>query len=132
MVHSKFELRRKFSPNFFQIRIKPNKFNGWNNFPVQRELTKITLLIPTLLQISNCLYTPNASTFAGPVKSNEALAPVAITNASIPFKALSSSSFLSNEILIVSKRSSPADTFEFFLMICLTLYPFLTASSEIL
>ena len=92
----------------------------------------MTLLMPTLLQLSNCLYTPNASTFAGPVKSNDALAPVAITKASISFKALSSSSFLSNEILIVSKLSRPADTFEFFLMICLTLYPFLTASSEIL
>ena len=70
--------------------------------------------------------------FAGPVKSNDALAPVAIIKASISFKASSSSPFLSNETLIVSKRSSPAETFEFFLMICLTLYPFLTASSEIL
>ena len=89
-------------------------------------------MIPTLLQLSNCLYTPNASTFAGPVRSNDALAPVAITKASISFNALSSSSFLSNETLIVSKLSSPAASFEFFLMICLTLYPFLIASSEIL
>ena len=88
--------------------------------------------MPTLLQLSNCLYTPSASTFAGPVKSNDALAPVAITNASMSFKALSSSAFLSKETLIVSKLSSPAGTFEFFLMICLTFYPFLTASSEIL
>ena len=45
---------------------------------------------------------------------------------------LVSSLFLSNETLIVSKRSSPAETFEFFLMICLTLYPFFNDSSEIL
>ena len=45
---------------------------------------------------------------------------------------LVSSLFLPNETLIVSKLSSPSETFEFFLMICLTLYPFLTASSEIL
>jgi len=84
------------------------------------------------LQLSYCLYTPNASTFAGPVKSNDALAPVAIIKASTSFKALSSSSFLSNETLIVSKLSSPSETFDFYLMICLTLYPFLSASSEIL
>ena len=78
---------------------------------MQRELTKTTLLIPTLLQLSNCLYTPNASTFAGPVKSNDALAPVAITKASIFFKALSSSPFLSNETLIVSKLSSSFGSF---------------------
>ena len=53
-------------------------------------------------------------------------------NEPIRHKAASSSPFLSNEILTVSKLSSPAETFEFFLMICLTLYPFLTASSEIL
>ena len=47
-------------------------------------------------------------------------------------EASSSSPFLSHETLIVSKRSSSAETFEFFLMICLTLYPFLMASSEIL
>ena len=80
--------------------------------------------MPTLLQLCNCLYTPNASTFAGPVKSIDALAPVAIIKASISFNALSSSFLLSNETLIVSKLSSPSETFEFFLIICLTLNPF--------
>ena len=50
----------------------------------------------------------------------------------ISYKKGISEFYLSNETLNVSKLFCTSETFDFFLIICLTLNPFLTASSEIL
>ena len=87
---------------------------------MHNELTKITLLIPFLLQLCNCLKTPRASTLAGPVKSIDALAPVAIINASISLRELSNPTLSSNFSLNVSMFFILSGIIEFSLMICFT------------
>ena len=81
------------------------------------ELTNITLLTPTLLQLSSCLDTPNASTLAGPVRSIDALAPVAIIKTLTFLRALSSAFLSFNEILNVSASLKFSGIIESFLTI---------------
>ena len=73
---------------FRRENINPNKLRGCSHLPAQSELTRIILFTPFCLQLSICFFTPNASTLAGPVRSIDGLAPVAIINPSQPFIAV--------------------------------------------